>query len=160
MATENVAGVEKFAPAAASLAVEVPDVEPVKNEAFQTSEQTLEKTGNPDVLGEKLGRNSAGEIEPAKGEIQTPAVSGSGRTSGRNYAWSLTPEKLTDYRIMKYKLGKYFKARSTYEGGSKHDKHICAVAPVYETKNSHKAKATSAAYARQRKSTAGRTRKR
>ena len=127
---------------------------------LQSSEQTLENKPDSSVSGEKLGRNSGekfrGDFEPAQGEISTPAIV----SSGRNYAWSVTPEELTAYRILKYKSGRYFKARSTYSSGKQHDKHICAVAPIYETKNSHKAKAASAAYARQRKSTAGRTRKR
>lgn len=154
MATENVAGVEKFAPAAASLAVDAQRDNVAREDESQDTAESLEKTGNPDVLGEKLGRISAGEINPDQGEIQPPKIS----SSGRNYNWNVTQEELTKLRVMKYKQGRYYKSRETYRSGKQHDKHICAVAPIYETKNSHKAKAASAAYARQRKPTAGRTR--
>jgi hypothetical protein len=130
----------------------------------QNSEQNAENKPDSDVLGEKLGRisgeNFRGEIEPAQGEIQGEISAPDQRGSGRNYTWSISQETLASYRILKYKSGRYFKARSTYRSGKQHDKHICAVAPIYETQNSHKAKAARAAYARQRKTSAGRTRQR
>lgn len=134
-------------------APKVDDIDDATNDA-ETQQIGLDHGGDNPPLGEKFGENfgdGGGENFPP------PSPPGSVANSS---GWALAGDIVGTYRIMRYKQRRYFKSRSKDSYGKQHDRHICAVAPVYTTRNSHRAASTRAAYARQRKAATRRAPKR